>query len=119
VIVYGASKVAVRQLTKSVAQYCSEKKLRIRCNSVHPGSVRTVLWDKHAAHSAASRGVTIQHVLDEVQSGIPLGDFTRPEDVAAAVSFLASEDARHITGAKLVVDGGILHCSKVGTRSEK
>ena len=39
-----------------------------------------------------------------------MGDFTLPEDVAAAVSFLASDDARYVTGTKLIVDGGIVNC---------
>lgn len=39
-----------------------------------------------------------------------MGDFTRPEDVAAAVCFLASEEARHVTGTELIVDGGIVNC---------
>jgi 3(or 17)beta-hydroxysteroid dehydrogenase len=108
---YGASKAAVRHMTKSLAQYCAERKLSIRCNSVHPGSVRTSLWDIHATELARARGVPFETITKESQDAIPMGDFTRPEDVAAAVSFLVSDDARHITGAKLVVDGGYLHCN--------
>jgi 3(or 17)beta-hydroxysteroid dehydrogenase len=107
---YGASKAAVRQLTKSVAQYCAEQRLNIRCNSVHPGSVRTPLWENHAAELAAVRGMTVQEIAADTQSQVPMGDFTLAEDIAAAVEFLASEDARHITGTKLIVDGGIVHC---------
>jgi NAD(P)-dependent dehydrogenase (short-subunit alcohol dehydrogenase family) len=44
-------------------------------------------------------------------AAIPLGNFTRAEDVAAAVAFLVSEDARHITGTALIVDGGITPCN--------
>ncbi|WP_129649578.1 SDR family oxidoreductase [Peristeroidobacter agariperforans] len=108
---YGASKAAVRQLTKSVAQHCVEKRLRIRCNSVHPNNVRTQMWERRAIECAHSRGVSIDVILKEDQAVVPMGDFTRPEDIAAAVSFLACEqDSRHITGAKLVVDGGTVHC---------
>lgn len=107
---YGASKAAVRQLTKSVAQYCTQEGLNIRCNSVHPGIVRTPLWDRYAEDSARARGVSLDVVIREGLREIPMGDFTRLEDVAAAVSFLASEDARHMTGGKLIVDGGIIHC---------
>jgi 3(or 17)beta-hydroxysteroid dehydrogenase len=107
---YGASKAAMRQLTKSVAQYCAEKKLKIRCNSVHPGIVRTALWEKYAEGIARARGITIEEFVEETIARIPLGDFTMPSDVAAAVSFLASDEARHITGAKLLVDGGIVNC---------
>jgi 3(or 17)beta-hydroxysteroid dehydrogenase len=107
---YGASKAAMRQLTKSVAQYCAEKKLNIRCNSVHPGIVRTALWERYAEGIALARGITVEAFIEETIARIPLGDFTMPADVAAAVSFLASDDARHITGTKLLVDGGIVNC---------
>ena len=107
---YGASKATVRQLTKSVAQHCAQEKLNIRCNSLHPGNVLTPLWIKYAQEAAQQRGVCVEVLLAEAKSRIPLGDFTLAEDVAAAVSFLASDDARHITGTKLIVDGGVVHC---------
>jgi 3(or 17)beta-hydroxysteroid dehydrogenase len=107
---YGASKAAVRQLTKSVAQYCAQERLNIRCNSIHPGNVRTPLWDKHAEELAQARGVAVEKIVLEGRREIPLGDFTRPDDVAAAAAFLASDDSRHVTGAKLIVDGGIINC---------
>lgn len=111
---YGAAKAAVRQLTRSVAQYCAQEKLNIRCNSVHPGFVRTPLWDVGAREIAGHRGVSFEDLVAERESLIPMGDFTRPEDIAAAVSFLASDDSRHITGTKIVVDGGLVECSGYG-----
>jgi 3(or 17)beta-hydroxysteroid dehydrogenase len=54
---YGAAKAAVRQLTKSVAQYCAQERLGIRCNSVHPGEVSTPLWDRYIAQTAEVQGV--------------------------------------------------------------
>lgn len=108
---YGASKAAVRQLTRSIAQHCAQQKFQIRCNSVHPGMVRTPLLDGSLIEIARRRGVALDGVASELRSHIPLGDFTAPEDVAAAVAFLASDDSRHITGAALVVDGGIVHCN--------
>jgi 3(or 17)beta-hydroxysteroid dehydrogenase len=107
---YGASKAAVRQLTKSVAQYCAEQKLNIRCNSVHPGTVRTPLWDISAEEIATLRGVSVEEVITAEKARCPMGDFTLPEDIAAAVAFLASDDSRHLTGTKLIVDGGIVNC---------
>jgi 3(or 17)beta-hydroxysteroid dehydrogenase len=105
---YGASKAAVSQLTRSVAQYCARE--RIRCNSVHPGIVRTALWDEYAEVTARARGRTVEEFNAETMARIPLGDFTLPADVGAIVSFLASDEARHITGAKLIVDGGLVNC---------
>jgi 3(or 17)beta-hydroxysteroid dehydrogenase len=107
---YGASKAAVRQFTKSVAQHCAEQKLNIRCNSVHPGDVRTPLWDRQAAELARLRQVPIEEIIEDNRMDSPMGEFTLPEDIAAAVAFLASDDSRHITGTKLVVDGGIVNC---------
>lgn len=107
---YGATKATVRQLTKTVAQHCAQQKLNIRCNSVHPGVVRTPLWDRWAEETAQLRGVLMEDIVDEAQARVPLGDLTVPEDIAAAVSFLASDQARHITGAKLIVDGGVINC---------
>lgn len=107
---YGASKAAVRQLTKSVAQHCAERKLNIRCNSVHPGDVRTPLWDKGAEEMAKVRKVPLAEVIEEGRTDSPMGEFTRPEDIAAAVAFLASDESRHITGTKLIVDGGTVNC---------
>lgn len=112
---YGASKAAVRQFTKSVAQYCAQERLPIRCNSVHPGNVRTPLWDRIATEVAAVRGVPVEQVIEEGRQEVPMGDFTRVEDVAAAVSFLASDDARHVTGTQLIVDGGVVECDTFHT----
>ena len=107
---YGASKAAVRQLTKSVAQYCAQEKLRIRCNSIHPGIVRTPAWDAQAKEIAHSRGVSLNDILALGKAIIPLGEFVSAEEVASLVSYLASDEARHMTGAKVILDGGIVDC---------
>lgn len=108
---YGASKAAIRQLTTSVAQYCAQMRLAVRCNSVHPHGIRTSLVDRSIEEMARQRALPIDQVVAEFKASIPLGDFTRPEDVAATVAFLASEDACSMTGAALVVDGGALYCN--------
>jgi 3(or 17)beta-hydroxysteroid dehydrogenase len=112
---YGASKAAVTHLTKSVAHYCAQQKVNVRCNSVHPGMIRTPLLNQAIEEAAQQRAVPADQIIMEYRSAIPLGDFTRGEDVAAAIAFLCSEDARHITGSSLLVDGGIVHCSSLGT----
>jgi 3(or 17)beta-hydroxysteroid dehydrogenase len=109
-VAYGASKAAVRQLTKSIAQHCAQQRLNIRCNSVHPGIVRTQLWESYAQEVARTRGISVNDFVNETAARIPLGDLTLPEDVAATVAFLASDDSRHITGAEILVDGGMVNC---------
>jgi NAD(P)-dependent dehydrogenase (short-subunit alcohol dehydrogenase family) len=107
---YGASKATVRQLTKSVAQHCAEHRLNIRCNSVHPGIVRTRALDKAFSEAADQRGLPFEVILAERQAAVPVGEFAQLREIAAAVAFLASDESRHMTGAELVVDGGLTAC---------
>jgi 3(or 17)beta-hydroxysteroid dehydrogenase len=107
---YGAAKAAVRQLTKSVAQHCAQERLGIRCNSVHPGEVKTPLWDGYIAQTAQVQGVPPEQLVAEAKARVPLGEMPKPEDIAAGVAFLCSEDARFLTGAELIIDGGLIHC---------
>ena len=100
---YGASKGAVRQLTKSVAIYCGRKGYRIRCNSVHPGIIKTNMGDQVMGLG----GVDAEAAWKERLSLIPIGEAGEPEDIANGILFLASDEARHMTGAELVIDGGM------------
>lgn len=100
---YASSKAAVRNHTKSVALYCAERGYGIRCNSVHPGAILTPMWDVLLGEGPA-RDAAIAALAREV----PLGRMGRPEDVAHAVLYLASDEASYVTGIELHVDGGIL-----------
>jgi len=102
-LAYGASKGAVRQMTKSVAIDCARKGLGIRCNSVHPGVIHTDMGDQVMAlgnNDAAAKWA-------ERLVQIPMGEAGQAVDVANCILFLASDEARHVTGTELVVDGGI------------
>lgn len=101
---YAASKAAVRNHTKSVALYCAREGYGIRCNSVHPAAIITPLWDPMWSSFGASKEDAIANLASE----IPLGFVGEPIDVAQAVVFLASDEARYITGIELTLDGGIL-----------
>jgi NAD(P)-dependent dehydrogenase (short-subunit alcohol dehydrogenase family) len=107
---YGAAKASVRHLTKSMAQFYAQEGLRVRVNSIHPGHVRTPQWDREGRAAAEASGVSFESWAAARQRSIPLGEFITPEDIGATVAFLASDDARLITGAALVVDGGLTHC---------
>jgi 3(or 17)beta-hydroxysteroid dehydrogenase len=99
---YGASKGAVRQLTKSVAAHCGRRGYKIRCNSVHPGLIETQMGDKVMGLGGADAAQN----KELRRKAVPLGELGRPEDVACCILFLASDDSRYVTGAELVVDGG-------------
>jgi 3(or 17)beta-hydroxysteroid dehydrogenase len=104
---YGASKAAVRHLTKSTAVYCARNGSKIRCNSVHPGLIWTPLLKGVIERTARTSGISFEQALKESQASVPTGQLISPEDVAHAVLFLASDEAQQITGAQLVVDGGL------------
>lgn len=94
---YNASKAAVHLLTKVTAlQHARDA---IRCNSVHPGPIDTDMLEA-ITFDPAKRA--------EYERRIPMGRLGRPEEVASAVLFLASDEASFITGAELVIDGGML-----------
>ena len=99
---YGASKAAVRQLTKTVAVHCGREGYRIRCNSVHPGVIETSMGDELMALG----GGNVEEKWAARIAAIPLGEAGTVDDVASCVLFLASDEARHVTGSALVVDGG-------------
>ncbi|WP_068073594.1 glucose 1-dehydrogenase [Novosphingobium lentum] len=107
VIAYGASKATIAHLTRSVAMHCASRGYGIRCNSVHPGQVRTEMMntiiDRVGRETSMGLPAAEQVFLDQ----IPLGKFQEPDDIAHAVLFLLSDEARFITGSQLVVDGGM------------
>jgi NAD(P)-dependent dehydrogenase (short-subunit alcohol dehydrogenase family) len=97
--VYGASKGALQSLTRGAAVELAP--LGIRVNAVAPGLTETpmvTVWIEEQPEPEAFRH---RH-----ESSIPMGRFSLPEDVAAAVIYLASDEARSITGASISVDGG-------------
>ena len=94
-VAYGTSKGAIVQLTRSMAADHARQKIRV--NAVCPGDTDTAMLRSEASGEARLR---------EMAEAIPLGRLGQPRDVAAAIAFLASEDASFITGAMLPVDGG-------------
>ncbi len=98
---YGASKAVIAYLTRATAADCIRKGYRIRCNSVTPGAVLTPLWDVFLGEPDERT-----RRMDEVREAIPMKEWGMPEDAAYAVLYLASDEAKHVTGADILVDGG-------------
>ncbi len=104
-VAYGASKAALTQLTRTVAQYCATLRCGIRCNSIAPGLVETPLGDEALTRLLGSSDGAAR---ESFRQRVPLGVLGQPADVASAVVYLASEESRFITGTELVLDGGRL-----------
>ncbi len=93
---YHAAKGAVRTLTKNVALPWAADGVRV--NSIHPGFIRTPILDQ-------AKGT---EVWDAMTASTPMGRLGEPEEIAAAVAYLASDDASFVTGSELYVDGGFI-----------
>jgi NAD(P)-dependent dehydrogenase (short-subunit alcohol dehydrogenase family) len=96
VSIYTASKHAVEGLTKSVALEFARQNIRI--NAVAPGAIATEMFDRFAG----------DELRDQITSMIPVGRKGVSEEIAAAVLYLYSDDAKFTTGTSLVVDGGLI-----------
>ncbi len=92
---YTASKGGLRLLSKGVALQSARDGIRV--NSVEPGYILTPMLEQ-----AVDRAV----LREEVPASVPMGRIGRPEEIARAIAFLASDEASYITGADLIVDGG-------------
>lgn len=98
---YSASKGGVRILTKSSALLCAQEGYKIRVNSIHPGVIRTELMSEGLAKAEDPEAEYQRYVAWH-----PIGFLGEPEDVAYGALYLASDEARFVTGTELVIDGG-------------
>lgn len=101
---YAVTKAAARQLTTSLATRYARQGIRV--NAVAPGATRT----KQVRHALPELSEEEENAIWENAGsvGTPMGRVGRPEEIAAAIAFLASDEASFVTGATLVADGGYL-----------
>jgi 3alpha(or 20beta)-hydroxysteroid dehydrogenase len=105
---YSAAKGAVRAMSRSAAVHFGASRRGIRVNTVLPGTTRTAAVERMIAHFAKAEPGTdaFEAAADKWTAKVALKRLARPEEIANAILFLASEEASFITGAELIVDGG-------------
>jgi NAD(P)-dependent dehydrogenase (short-subunit alcohol dehydrogenase family) len=97
---YDASKGALSALTKSIARHCANSGSGVRCNAVHPGTVETPMLER-------SRRMDPESVAGWLHAQ-PLRHLGQTGDIAGTIAWLASDEAKAVSGADIVVDGGWL-----------
>lgn len=102
-IAYSASKYGIVALTKSVAM--EQARQGVRCNTVVPGLMHTPLVEHRLVRQLGANDAA--QLIAKRNAQVPMGQMGDAWDIAHAVLFLASDEARHITGTEIVVDGGI------------
>lgn len=100
---YASSKAAIRNHSKTVALYCAQQGLKIRCNSVHPAAILTPIWEPMLG-DGADRDERMAALVKDT----PLQRFGLPEEVAEVALMLASDEVSYITGTEITIDGGLL-----------
>jgi len=97
--VYSATKAAVRSFARTWTNELRER--RIRVNAISPGHIDTPIME------SLQQGDALTRMKEEFAKAVPLGRMGDPDEIAKAVSFLASDEASYISGIELFVDGGV------------
>lgn len=105
-VAYGASKAGVAQLTRSFASIGWKNGKQVRCNSVHPGAIKTRMTDNIFAELAQVANISSSDMESAVKGLLPMGDRGEPDDIAYIVLYLASDESKYASGAEFRVDGG-------------
>lgn len=105
-LAYNTSKGAVRHMTKSLAIEWAAHALPIRCNSIHPGCIRTPMLEMAVEGWVREGSIPADDPWGAVAALCPLNAVGAPADIAMGAVYLASDEARFVTGIELVIDGG-------------
>ena len=97
--IYGATKAAIRSFARSWTVDLKNRKIRV--NAISPGQIDTPML------RSASKSLGEEEFMKAIISTVPLGRMGNPDEIAKAVTFLASDDSSYVTGTELFVDGGI------------
>lgn len=100
---YASSKAAVRNHSKSVALWCAQTGLQVRCNSIHPAAILTPMWEAMLGDGPDRKARMAAMVRDT-----PLQRFGTVDEVAALAVYLASDESAYVTGSEFNIDGGLL-----------
>lgn len=103
---YCASKAAIILMTQSLALELAPQGVRVNCYT--PGHIETPFWGGIAEGFAKASGQTAEEVVEGFRATVPLGRFGTPDDVAATVSWLASDDAAYLSGQAIAMNGAEL-----------
>lgn len=104
---YGASKAAVRLLTRVAAIECQDAGYAIRVNAVSPGGVKTPMWESQEFfRDLMARHGGAEEAFQAMAGGSPSQQFHSAADIARTILYLASDDSSHLTGIELVMDHG-------------
>lgn len=102
---YNTAKAGVAMMSKSIALHCARNGLEITCNSIHPVFTRTNILDPMIAMKGSQ-----EEGEKALARNIPMKRIGEPEEVAAMATYLASNEARFVTGSEFRIDGGITAC---------
>ena len=97
--VYSATKAAVRSFARTWTTDLKDRHIRV--NTISPGHIDTPLFDTW------QQGDALEKMKDDLAKSVPLGRLGDPDEIAKAVSFLASDEASYVAGIELYVDGGV------------
>ena len=97
-LAYSAAKGGIRAMTKAIAVHCRRAKLRIRCNSVHPGSINTPMVQNAVKQLM---DIDLDDNAEKKRKAMGIGE---PRDVAHLVVYLLGDESKHVNGTEMVID---------------